>query len=103
MLILTLILCNEEVIILDNFSKFNLKINEDILIDVNNCRIDGEFLIIDYNYKYLDKNMKKFSFSNIYVNIDVEDGIVPIRGDEVIVDYIEEEEEIIIYYSGKRF
>lgn len=58
---------------IEDFSPINLKINEDTSIDINNCIIDGEFLIIDCSYRYFDRIMNRVYFSDIYVNVDGKD------------------------------
>ncbi|MGL5354481.1 MAG: DUF4179 domain-containing protein [Clostridium sp.] len=58
---------------IDSFSPINLKINEDTSIDINECIVDGEFLIIKYNYRYLNTVMVRGLFSNLYTNVDGED------------------------------
>lgn len=79
----------------DSFSPINLKVNEDSSIDINECIIDGDFLIIDYSFKYLDKDIQNAYYSDIYVNLDTEEGEVPASGTDVIQNYTEEEQEIV--------
>lgn len=51
-----------------------MRISEDMSVDINNCIIDGEYLIVKYKYRYLDKEIFDVSGSGrIYLNIDGED------------------------------
>lgn len=77
----------------DSFSPINLKVNEDSSIDINECIIDGDFLVIDYSFKYLDKHIQNAYYTEIYVNLDTEEGVVPVSWTNIIHNYTEEEQE----------
>lgn len=42
---------------LDKFSPFKLKVNNNAEIDIENCKVDGEYLIVKYNNKYHGKTI----------------------------------------------
>lgn len=43
---------------LDKFSPFKLKINDRAAIDIEDLKVDGEYLIVKYNNKYYDKSVQ---------------------------------------------
>ncbi|MBU3133210.1 DUF4179 domain-containing protein [Clostridium gasigenes] len=57
----------------EEFSKMNLKVNKDMSIDINNCIVDGEYLVVKYSYRYLDTPMTNILSAQIYVNADGEE------------------------------
>ncbi|MBU3137114.1 DUF4179 domain-containing protein [Clostridium gasigenes] len=79
---------------IEEFSKVNLKVNEDISIDINNCIVDGEYLVVKYLYRYLDTSMTNIKSAQLYVNAD---------GEEVMnsKEYTDEENEKINELNNK--
>lgn len=55
---------------IEEFSPISIKINEDTLMSVYNCIIDGEYIIFEYYYIYLDKVVSNTKFSDLYINVD---------------------------------
>jgi hypothetical protein len=44
---------------LDNFAPFEVKLTDNMSININNLTVDNGYLIVKYNYKYLGKNMEE--------------------------------------------
>lgn len=73
----------------DNFTPITLKINEDTVINIDKCIVEGEFFICEYSYKYLGTTMTNIPFGNIYVNTDVLD-----IKDKYLIDEVEEKQRL---------
>lgn len=57
----------------ESFSKINLKVNEELSIDINDVVVDGEYLIVKYAERYLDArftSVTSMHLGRIYVNAD---------------------------------
>ncbi|MBU3137117.1 DUF4179 domain-containing protein [Clostridium gasigenes] len=58
---------------IEKYSPVNLEINEDASIDINNWIVDGDFLIVKYSCRYLDKVMSRGFLHRLYIEADGKD------------------------------
>ncbi|WP_234122441.1 DUF4179 domain-containing protein [Clostridium hydrogenum] len=55
---------------LDKFSQFELRLNDSAAIDIENLKVDGEYLIVKYNNKYKGKTIVSPNGGDIGVKVN---------------------------------
>jgi len=55
---------------LKNFSPFDFNLTNNMSINIENVTVDGEYLIVNYNYKYLGKTVDQMSGKDLGIKAD---------------------------------